>query len=61
MLGIARRTLNSRIKDEHQAQKDYGKDIAEAKRKKDTKAAKVIGHIMGEERDHESMLKKLGV
>lgn len=60
MLGISRRTLNSRIKDEKKAQSDYGKDIAEAKRKKDTKSAKVIGHIRGEEREHESMLRKLG-
>lgn len=60
MLGISRRTLNSRIKDEQKAQSDYGKDIAEAKRKKDTKSAKVIGHIRGEEREHESMLRKLG-
>lgn len=60
MLGISRRTLNSRIKDEQQAQKDYSKDIAESKRKKDPKAAKVIGHIRGEEREHESMLRKLG-
>jgi len=61
MLGISRRTLNSRIKDEKKAQSDYGKDIAEAKRKKDPRAAKVIGHIRGEEREHESMLRKLGV
>ncbi len=60
MLGISRRTLSSRIKDEQKAQSDYGKDIAEAKRKKDTKSAKVIGHILGEEREHESMLRKLG-
>ena len=60
MLGISRRTLNSRIKDEQKAQSDYGKDITEAKRKKDPKAAKVIGHIRGEEREHESMLRKLG-
>ena len=60
MLGISRRTINSRIKDEQKAQSDYGKDIAEAKRKKDTKSARVIGHIRGEEREHESMLRKLG-
>lgn len=60
MLGISRRTLNSRIKDEQQAQKDYGKDITETKRKHDMKSAKVIGHIRGEEREHESMLRKLG-
>lgn len=60
MLGISRRTLNSRIKDEKQAQVDYGKDVVESKRKKDTKSAKVIGHIRGEEREHESMLRKLG-
>jgi len=60
MLGISRRTLHSRIKDEQQAQADYGKDIAESKRKKDPKAAKVIGHIRGEEREHETMLRKLG-
>ena len=60
MLGISRRTLNSRIDDEQQAQKDYGKDIAESKRKKDQKSAKVIGHIRGEEREHETMLRKLG-
>jgi len=60
MLGISRRTLGSRIKDEQQAQKDYSKDIAESKRKKDPRAAKVIGHIRCEEREHESMLRKLG-
>ena len=60
MLGISRRTLSSRIKDEKKAQSDYGKDIAEAKRKKDPRAAKVIGHIRGEEREHESLLRKLG-
>jgi len=60
MLGISRKTLNSRIKDEKKAQSDYGKDIAESKRKKDPRAAKVIGHIRGEEREHESMLRKLG-
>ena len=60
MLGISRRTLNSRISDEQQAQKDYGKDIAKSKRKKDQKSVKVIGHIRGEEREHETMLRKLG-
>ena len=60
MLGISRRTLSSRIKDEQKAQSDYSKDITESKRKKDTKSAKVIGHIRGEEREHESMLRKLG-
>ena len=60
MLGLSRRTLNSRISDEKQAQKDYGKDVAESKRKKDHKSAKVIGHIRGEEREHEHMLRKLG-
>jgi rubrerythrin len=60
MLGISRKTLNKRIGEEQQAQSDYGKNIAEAKRKKDPKSAKVIGHIRGEEREHESMLRKLG-
>ena len=60
MLGISRRSLNARINDEQQAQKDYGKHVAESKRKKDTKTAKVIGHIRGEEREHETMLRKLG-
>jgi hypothetical protein len=59
MLGISRRTLNSRIKDEKKAQSDYGKDIAESKRKKDPRASKVIGHIRVEEKEHESMLKNL--
>ncbi len=60
MLGLSRKTLNSRISDEQQAQRDYGKDITETKRKKDKKSAKVIGHIRGEEREHETMLRKLG-
>jgi rubrerythrin len=59
MLGISRRTLGSRIKDEQQAQKDYSKDIAESKRKKDPRAAKVIGHIRSEEVDHEHKLRHL--
>jgi rubrerythrin len=59
-IGLSRRTLNKRIGEEQQAQSDYGKNLAEVKRKKDTKSAKVIGHIRGEEREHESMLRKLG-
>jgi rubrerythrin len=59
-IGLSRRTLNKRIGEEQKAQSDYGKNLAEVKRKKDTKSAKVIGHIRGEEREHESMLRKLG-
>ena len=59
MLGIAHSKLNSRIKDEQKAQRDYGRDISEAKKKKDTKSAETIGHIKLEEREHEHMLKKL--
>ena len=60
MLGISRSALKSRIKDEQQAQKDYGKDISEAKRKGAKKTANTIGHIRGEEVEHEKMLKRLG-
>jgi rubrerythrin len=59
-IGLSRKTLSKRIGEEQQAQKDYGKNLAEVKRKKDTKSAKVLGHIRGEEREHESMLRKLG-
>src|ERR1035437_1245071 len=59
-IGLSRRTLSKRIGEEQKAQSDYGKNLAEAKRKKDTKSAKVIGHIRGEEREHESMLRKVG-
>ena len=59
-IGLSRRTLNKRIGEEQKAQSDYVKNLAEVKRKKDTKSAKVIGHIRGEEREHESMLRKLG-
>ena len=60
MIGISRSTLSKRIGEEKKAQQDYGKKLDEAKRKKDTKAASVIGHIMREEREHETMLRKLG-
>ena len=60
MLGISRGTLNTRIKEERQAQADYGDNISEAKRKKAKKTSTVLGHIRGEEQEHESMLKKLG-
>ena len=59
-IGLSRNTISKRIGEEKKAQVDYGKNLAEAKRKKDSKAAKVIGHIRGEEREHESMLRKLG-
>lgn len=59
MLGISRSTLGKRIKEEQQAQRDYGQNVEEAKRKKDTKSARVLGHIRGEEVEHEGMLKKL--
>ena len=59
-IGLSRRTLSKRIGEEQKAQSDYGKNLAEAKRKKDTKSAKVIGHIRGEEVEHEGMLRKLG-
>lgn len=56
MLGIGTKSL---IKDEQQAQRDY----SEAKKiaaKKNKKAAKTLGHIRSDEREHELLLKKLG-
>ena len=59
MLGLAHSKIKPRIKDEQKAVSDYGRTIEEAKKKKDKKAVEIIGHIRGEEREHESMLKKL--
>ena len=61
MLGISRSKLHARIKEEQQAQKDYGENITEAKKKKASKTVQTLGHIKGEEQEHESMLRKLGV
>jgi|SRR5208337_2188743 len=58
-LGISRGTLNKRIGEEQQAQRDYKKNAAEARSKGDTKTAKVITHIKREEHEHEGMLKGL--
>ena len=59
MLGIATKTLDSRIKDEQKAQRDYKKAISAARRSKDRKSAKALKHILSEEQEHESMLKSL--
>lgn len=59
MIALATGTLRKRIKDEQKAQRDYAGDISEAKRKGDKKSARTIGHIRGEEVDHERMLKSL--
>lgn len=60
MLGIARNTLKKRIQDEQKAQQDYGKDISQTEKKGDKESARVIKHILMEEKDHESKLRKLG-
>ena len=60
MLGIARRTISSRIKEEQKAQRDYGKNLSQAKKNKDKESARVLSHIKVEEEEHESMLRKLG-
>ena len=52
-------SIKSLIKDEQQAQSDYADKIDELK-KKNRKAASVLGHIRSEEVEHEPMLKKLG-
>ena len=53
-------SIKSLINDEQQAQSDYADKIDESKKKKNKKAASVLGHIRSEEVEHESMLKKLG-
>jgi rubrerythrin len=58
-LGISRDSLHARIKDEQQAQRDYGKHVSEAKSNNAPKTAKVIKHIQKEEGEHEKMLKSL--
>jgi len=58
-LGISRGTLNKRIGEEQQAQRDYAKNAAEARSKGATKTAEVITHIKREEHEHEGMLKGL--
>lgn len=54
--GIAIKGL---IKAEQKAQTDYSKAKEAADKKKNKKAASVFGHIKTEEREHESMLKRV--
>jgi bacterioferritin (cytochrome b1) len=52
--------LNPLIKSEQEAQVDYKTAIETARKNKDKVAAKVLKHILGEETEHETLLKNLG-
>ncbi len=58
-VGLAKKKIDHLVKSEHQAVRDYTAGIDEAKRKKDTRSTKTLGHIRGEEKQHASMLKNL--